>query len=266
MAWKRGVQNNQAGVIRKGHIKEFLEPSSKCIGVSGKLRVLELEQSSLFDGLGLDLQAYVCTPENGLPVEFREHLRGNNLLLHTHEHPRVILSATVSPLVPPNAILLNDIQRLNNKVCAGENAEFTVYQMETFAYDAREGVIGNTILRTTSVPPLTEVTFSIRPQLSCAISNTLNTPAVTSQIRKILFGRFISRDELFRIRHSHDGTDTLFIVRVIELQADDDDDCVMPDIYRGRLDANTVRCVAVILQFIHMIFRILFWRAKTLPL
>ena len=240
MAWKRGVQNNQAGIIRKGHIKEFLEPSSKCIGVTGKLRVLEVEHSSLFDGCGLDLQAYVCTPDNGLPMQFREHIHNNNLLLHTHEHPRVILSVTVHPLVPPNTILLSDIQRLNNKVCTGENAEFTVYQMETFAYDAREGVIGNTMLRATSVPPLTEVLFSVRPQLSHDASNTLHSSALVSHIQKILFGRLLSRDELFRIKYSYDDTDILLIIRVIELQADDDDDCVMPDIYRGCLDANTV--------------------------
>ena len=38
-AWKRGTQNNQAGEIRKGHIKEFLQPSSRESSVSVKLKV-----------------------------------------------------------------------------------------------------------------------------------------------------------------------------------------------------------------------------------
>ena len=50
MAWKRGTQNNQAGIIRKGQIKEFHLPSSNQINSHGKLKVIDIESIPTLKG------------------------------------------------------------------------------------------------------------------------------------------------------------------------------------------------------------------------
>ena len=42
MAWRRGTQNQQAGAIRKGHVKEFLVPSSKALAASDEQCALKI--------------------------------------------------------------------------------------------------------------------------------------------------------------------------------------------------------------------------------
>lgn len=121
MAWKRGTQNNAAGVIRKGHVKEFLQKSSKASGVVGKLHIVGLASiPSLQSAFEDSYFALVSSLENDLPPQFEEHVHDNVLLLHSHEHPRVVLSALLHPDVPPASIVMNEIQCLNSKVCTGE--------------------------------------------------------------------------------------------------------------------------------------------------
>jgi hypothetical protein len=121
MAWKRGTQNNSAGEIRKGHIKEFLQKSSKSMGVVGKLHVVSMATiPTLQKAFGESYFALISSIENGIPVQYKEYIRDNMLLLHAHEHPRVVLSALLHPDVPPGCIVMNEIQCLNSKVCTGE--------------------------------------------------------------------------------------------------------------------------------------------------
>jgi hypothetical protein len=121
MAWKRGTQNNPAGEIRKGHIKEFQQKSSKESGVVGKLHIVNMSSiPSLQSAFGESYFALISSVSNGLPPQFEEHINNNMLLLHAHQHPRVVLSALLHPDVPPGSIVMNDIQCLNSKVCTGE--------------------------------------------------------------------------------------------------------------------------------------------------
>ena len=149
MAWKRGVSNNQAGEIRKGHIREFLVPSSKKTGVSTKLTIINAENFSneYIALLQKDATYALFSSEDEL---FLSHLSSNDgspLYVHSHEHPRCVLTAFKSGDIPPNSILLNEAQRVNSKVCTGENEVWTIYQGEVFTYDAREGALGDTALR-----------------------------------------------------------------------------------------------------------------------
>jgi len=121
MAWKRGTQNNSAGEIRKGHVKEFLLQSSKESGVGGKLHIVSMSSiPSLQSAFGDSYFALISSLSNDLPPQFEQHINNNVLLLHAHEHPRVVLSALIHPDVPPASIVLNEIQCLNSKVCTGE--------------------------------------------------------------------------------------------------------------------------------------------------
>ena len=121
MAWKRGTQNNSAGEIRKGQIKEFQQKSSKETGVVGKLHIVSMSSiPSLQADFGESYFALISSPSNGLPAQFEKHIDSNMLLLHAHEHPRVVLSALIHPEVPPCSIVMNEIQCLNSKVCTGE--------------------------------------------------------------------------------------------------------------------------------------------------
>ena len=88
MAWKRGTQNNKPGEIRMGHIKAFQAPSSRTSSVSGKLKILNMEDTDLPAEVAM---ALVCSPDQGLPDVFKSYVRtgeGNGMLfLHAHEHP-----------------------------------------------------------------------------------------------------------------------------------------------------------------------------------
>lgn len=121
MAWKRGVQNNPAGEIRKGHIKEFQQKSSKATGVVGKLHIVSMASiPSLQTAFGESYFALISSLSNDLPPQFVDHISNNVLLLHAHQHPRVVLTALLHPDVPPGSIVMNEIQCLNSKVCTGE--------------------------------------------------------------------------------------------------------------------------------------------------
>ena len=90
MAWRRGTQNQQAGEIRKGHIKEFLVPSSKSTAAEDErvaLRIVEAES------LGAEFLRSACAYANpqGLPEAFRAALaRDGCVHVHAHEHPAVV--------------------------------------------------------------------------------------------------------------------------------------------------------------------------------
>lgn len=253
MAWKRGTQNNQAGVIRKGHIKEFLRPSSKDINVHGRLKILNLEDIVEFSNY-VDGSAFVCSRNNGLPDSFREFISSeNSIYLHAHEHPKSVLHALLNDKIPSGCIALNATQRLNNKVCTGENEEWTVYTGEEFTYDAREGVIGDTQIRSTGTfaPSLLEVLMEIRPRF---IPNTskdiiqIHATKVSGLLSCNLFGCIISLGELYTVTYD----DCQFVCRVVEVRPetdeqtnndeDDDDDETfeMEDHYRGIVEAHTV--------------------------
>ena len=74
MAWRRGTQNQQAGAIRKGHVKEFLVPSSKALAASDEqcaLKILCAETIAACDaGAGCAFADF-----DGLPPAFRAALR-----------------------------------------------------------------------------------------------------------------------------------------------------------------------------------------------
>ena len=73
MAWRRGTQNQQAGEIRKGHIKEFLVPSSsKLAGEDEQVALKVLPAESLLGPEALELEcAYVCEDVSSLPASFQ---------------------------------------------------------------------------------------------------------------------------------------------------------------------------------------------------
>jgi hypothetical protein len=146
MAWKRGTQNNQAGAIRKGHIREFLLPTSRESSISIKLKIIDKllfpnEESYLYVN---DMLPYALINFESLPSEFKSTINIDNefLYLHAHDHPTSILACKSSSLIPMSCVFMNEVQLLNSKVCVGEIEDFTIYQGDSFAYDAREGCIG----------------------------------------------------------------------------------------------------------------------------
>ena len=218
MAWKRGTQNNIPGEIRKGHIREFLFPSSKGASTTEKLLII--------DANGLipcehSTAAFISTK---IPESFSQFSSDGTLFIHCHEHPNSVLKVVQHAGIPEGCIALNETQRINSKVCVGDLQEWTVYQGEdssdcpseeyisawfcvtsfikdftfvsyetnvcnffsdhynfctplifcklflilgdSFAYDAREGAIGDTTIRQSTKPPsvLQRVVLAIRPR------------------------------------------------------------------------------------------------------
>ena len=218
MAWKRGTQNNIPGEIRKGHIREFLFPSSKGASTTEKLLILDANGLIPCDH---STAAFISTK---IPESFSQFSSGGTLFIHCHEHPNSVLKVVQHASIPEGCIALNETQRINSKVCVGVLQEWTVYQGEdsydrpseeyisawfcvtslikditfvsyemnvcnffsdhynfctplifcklflilgdSFAYDAREGAIGDTTIRQSTKPPsvLQRVVLAIRPR------------------------------------------------------------------------------------------------------
>lgn len=247
-AWKRGTQNNQAGAIRKGQVKEYLAPSNKDISVSGKFKIISPDDALKPDKVKClfhnSTTALICTNEHGFPSSLIPFLSPNgSIYLHSHEHPRCILTAYQHEDVPPGAIILSDFQRVNSKVCIGEIEDWTVYQVEKIKYDNREGAIGNTELRIKNVitPLVSKLIVDLRPRVTKNESTTIvNATIASNMIAKIFFGSIATIEEIFVIEIDRDE----FVGRIISLSCEDDDieeedDFVLPDHYRGVVDAST---------------------------
>jgi hypothetical protein len=112
MAWKRGTNNNQAGEIRMGHVKEFQAPTSKAMSVSGRLKIIKATEEFRSETAA----ALVCARENGLPSALADSAIDGMMYLHAHAHPRTILSAVPHPKIPAGCIALNEEQLANVKV------------------------------------------------------------------------------------------------------------------------------------------------------
>jgi hypothetical protein len=248
MAWKRGTQNNQAGAIRKGHIKEFLVPSSRSTSVTVKFNVLSINDSELLDSYQDSVTAFVCSRDHGFPEELYPYVNNDMIYLHAHEHARSVISAVLHPSVPPGAIILNDSHLVNSKVCTGESQEWTVYQGEQFAYDAREGVVGDTALRSlgNTLPVLSDISVAIRLRYNLdEASNPIEIDAEMMKriIMKKLFMSIISLDEVFVTTVMN----VQIVCRVSEVsiertEEDEEESQVLTDDdYRGLFDAMTVR-------------------------
>ena len=111
MAWRRGTQNQQAGAIRKGHVKEFLVPSSKKLASDDEqcaLKVVGTTQES----------ACAYARYRGLPPAFRDAVDAHGCVhVHFHEHPAHVQRLVIDDSIPEGCMSLNDVQRLNNRVC-----------------------------------------------------------------------------------------------------------------------------------------------------
>ncbi|KAH8054662.1 hypothetical protein JL722_8601 [Aureococcus anophagefferens] len=143
---KRDDQNQQAGAIRKGHIKEFLVPSSAKLAAADESGPLDVVAAEML--LGADCLdsacAYVSPDVSRLPAAFRAALeRDGDFHVHAHEHPAVVQRVAVRGGVPPGAIALSEVQRLNNRVCVHDDPTWTLYRGST-TLDAREAAMGAT--------------------------------------------------------------------------------------------------------------------------
>jgi hypothetical protein len=272
MAWKRGTQNNSAGEIRRGHIREFLAPSSKEAGIVGKLKILAMENTNFYSEYKESYFALICSLNHDLPSQFRTKIENNNTLyLHSHQHPRCVLTVILHDDVPSGCIILNEIQRVNSKVCSGELEDWTIYQGESFVYDSREGAIGNTEIRSIDqpIPILKSLTMWIRPRFLDSFQNRneliLNGKIFGQYLQKVFYGAILSMDELFLSTPTgsclencrHEGEEggeeeeeqegVPIVCRVGEMEAreeeevDEEEDFLLPDCYRGIVDADTVR-------------------------
>ena len=119
-----------AGVIRRGHIREFLLPSSRETSVSVELKIVHISDSILKSRLGSaadsGTRAYIS--EQNVPDVFVPFIKNDMLYLHAHEHPQCVLSVIMAPEVEPGTIVLNELQLVNSKVCRADKEKWTVYQ------------------------------------------------------------------------------------------------------------------------------------------
>lgn len=251
MAWKRGTQNNQAGEIRKGHIREFLLPSSRELSVTCTLKIIDTStilKTNFHDATEHDQCHSVQTNLafinfDHMAGDILAHIKPNNnqyLYLHAHEHPICVLTCAHDSNVTPGCIALSEIHRANSKVCIGEQQEWSVYQGEVFAFDARDVSIGDTQVRAGGdVPHLQTLVLDIRSHITptstsatssssslagkgknVASTPTINAKILRPQLCRFLMWNIISAQEtyLFHVP-SHDENIFGIVLTVAELRS-----------------------------------------------
>ena len=252
MAWKRGVANNQAGTIRKGHIKEFLVPSSRSLGTSTFLTVINTEE----------LDPILASSYSESPIALFNstdiHLDNANMLyLHSHEHPLCVVTAVRCNNLQPGNIALNEAQRVNCKVCTGEREQWTIFEGNTYKLDNREGVVGDTSVKHAKRPlqMLSEIQFDVRlkfndlqNQASSSTTSHSSTKfdakIIAQHLQRVYFECIVTLEELIAI--TIPGSAQVQVVcRVSAMHVDEEEgkDCCVgigeEDVYRGFVDAST---------------------------
>ena len=231
MAWKRGTQNNQAGEIRKGHVKEFLLPRARELGIgSAKLRIIGDRAPGVSSALAL-------IGSESFPEELARYVdeATQTILLHAHAHPRSVLRAALFDQVPPGCISLSQSQLINSKVCVNDAPCFTAFTGSVYAFDAREGRIGDTEVRYQTKPPscLDSLTLQVR-LLSPATTGGVEVLAETleRQLAADLYGAIVTVDEVYVVEQGNVKL-VCRVVGVSEEKEQEEEDEEEDECYRG---------------------------------
>ena len=250
MAWRRGTQNQQAGAIRKGHIKEFLVPSSAKLAAADESGPLDVVAAEML--LGADCLdsacAYVSPDVSALPAAFRAALeRDGDFHVHAHEHPAVVQRVVVRGGVPAGAIALSEVQRLNSRVCVHDDPTWTLYRGKHETLDAREAAIGATAVAR-AVPDLdaAAIIFEVRLRFDRPGGAAADHGVLRRALTAHCFGCLVTAPELFVLPgvEADDGSSVELVARVVEVRCerdddDDDDGDGDEDDYRGRFATAT---------------------------
>ena len=163
---------------------------------------------------------------------------------------RSVLRVALHPDVEPGSILLNATHLVNNKVCTGEKYKWTVYQGENFTYDAREGAIGDTALRSRGhrIPLLSSIVVALRRRqgrsegdISCGAADSLvvDASSVSRVLSKKLYMSILTVDDVCLAI----SAETDLVCRVSEVCVEPDtsmdEEAQVSDEYRGLFDAST---------------------------
>lgn len=237
------------GLIRKGHIREFLVQSSCRENlVTGKLRVLDHEQQLYVDHTTAALSiatASICTPEHGLPEQFMRFVLNGVLYLHSHEYPRSVLTAVLDEDVPHGSIILNQIQLINNKVCSGELQEWSIFSGDVSAYDCTEGSMGNhsKVYSSKAPPALQSIRLEVNIHGDCGGQDSspiaaLSCKAISMKYTASLFHCVVTTDDVYVV-YEHG---VAVVGRVVDVTPEQplDDEFFLPDNYRGVVDESTI--------------------------
>lgn len=220
MAWKRGTQNNQAGEIRKGHIREFLLPTSRELSVTCTLKIIDEGTTSIPSNGQHEQTNLAFINFDSLSEHIRIHVKAdtNYIYLHAHEHPVCVITCAHRASVPPDCIVLSEVHRANSKVCIGEQQVWTVYQGEVFAFDARDVSIGDTQVRAGGdVPRLQTLVLDIRPRVVSSSSACkqaagaspveFNAKILRPQLSRFLQWNIVTAQETYLYRLRPSGAD-----------------------------------------------------------
>ena len=213
MAWRRGTQNQQAGAIRKGHVKEFLVPSSKKLASEDEqcaLKVVDAPTQS----------ACAYARYRDLPPAFRAAVDAHGCVhVHFHEHPAHVQRLVIDDSTPEGCISLNDVQRLNNRVCVHDAPSMTLYRGRHEALDAREAAIGATDVVVKPDSELAAVVFEVRRR-DASKDVSIDAVKLSASLAKHCFGCVVTVPEV----HVLTIDDVVVVARVVEVRSDRDDE------------------------------------------
>ena len=211
MAWKRGVANQAAGEIRMGHIPEFCAPTSQASNAHIPLKIIHMPITLPAASTN---SSYGRVNFSSLPPEFtREKTAFSSssssklLYLHAHQHAHAIITCIHDDSIPLHCIALSETHLVNSKVCLGENYIFTLYERNVFAFDGREGAIGNTVLRVDrQLSPITSLHIELRLRNEKAEKEghekdgiALSRADVIQSMKRALCGSILTVNDLYSI-------------------------------------------------------------------
>lgn len=237
MAWKRGVSNNQAGEIRRGQVREFRQPSSQAQGISATFKITTSASQQVSN-----YTSYARLGSANLPDIFRAHLSSRGFLyLHAHKHPQSVITAVLDPQVAEGCIQLCETHLVNSKVCSGERETFTIYESNVFAYDGREGAIGNTDTRfdrDSSILSHLNIEVRLRDETRAAADRVaLDVNALHRAIAHALYNVIVTLDDVYLVWL--DGIEVVLRVCALEPESVEESEFEIVDTYRGLVDDST---------------------------
>ncbi|KAH8047480.1 hypothetical protein JL722_13109 [Aureococcus anophagefferens] len=220
--------NQQAGAIRKGHIKEFLVPSSAKLAAADESGPSTSSPRKCCSAPTASTAPAPTCPRTCPDCPRRAPLWSDgDFHVHAHEHPAVVQRVAVRGGVPPGAIALSEVQRLNNRVCVHDDPTWTLYRGKHETLDAREAAMGATAVAR-AVPDLdaAAIIFEVRLRFDRPGGAAADHGVLRRALTAHCFGCLVTAPELFVLPgvEADDGSSVELVARVVEVRCERDDD------------------------------------------
>lgn len=222
MSWGRSVSNNTAGSLRMPSVPQFQDQAAamKALKETSSSRLTVIIDDTKCDAFFV----YISESDPACSDIIKALNTKGRAYVYTHEHPNFLLRVAFKENVPNGHIVMSEVQAGNLHVCSKEPYEWRLFDN----WD--------------SLSTLHDLTLEVRHRFSVNKLSTINSKQLNSKCLKLLFGLVVTVNELFLIHF--EGLE--LVCRLINLtpekddvEAEEEDDMILPDYYIGIVDAET---------------------------